>query len=147
MTNQEAFDKSVAHVLSQEERCERAGYCAYAGEREGQACGVGVLLKRETGQKLDETFNEYNWTAIVNTSKRTNEDSGRRAVAQAAVDELEGVDPSLLERLQVVHDSHASRGLGSKWRMYDAYVSLASRFGLKMSHPKPDEPRPSDDGY
>lgn len=148
MTNQEAFEKSVRHVMAQTERCTRGttkpGVCAYAGPNE-TACGVGVLLKRETAELLDETFGDFNWPAIVRCASYELAAPARKVVAEKAVAELSGVNESLLGKLQLIHDRAPARDERARYHMLRQYRSLAREFMLDMPTIDNDPEEPEDE--
>lgn len=103
MTNQEAFDKMVAHLRKQGQKAQENGACRYR-TKNGLMCAVGCLLTDE----------EYR--------------PGMEGKGVEHMQHLYGVFPKLsvglLAEMQDTHDAYAP----SHWE--ERFASTATRYGL-----------------
>jgi len=113
MTNQEAFDKMVAHLRKQGRRADKNGVCRYRTE-EGLMCAVGCLL----------TDDEY---------KPGMEGMGVEAM-MAAYDIRFGVNENLLAEMQDTHDAWDP----THWET--RFADTAARYGLVYAPATPIQP-------
>lgn len=94
-TNQEAFDKAVAHMLTMWSPCKEYGGCAYRDVRGGR-CAVGALI--------DDS--EYATSvAEVDDLANSGGDTGVMVLIAEHILDAGDVSPLLLARLQTIHDT------------------------------------------
>ena len=103
MTNQEAFDKMVAHLRKQGQKAKENGTCRYR-TKDGLMCAVGCLI----------TDAEY---------KPGMEGMGVEALLPA-YEVLQDLDPPLLAEMQDTHDAWAT----TDWEA--RFADTAARYGL-----------------
>ena len=113
MTNQEAFDKMVAHLRKQGQKAQENGTCRYR-TKEGLMCAVGCLL----------TDAEY---------KRSMEGKGVEHM-QHLYGVLQDLDPPFLAEMQDTHDAYAL----TDWEA--RFADTAARFGLVYVPATPIQP-------
>lgn len=106
MTNQEALDKVVAHLMSQTEICKIGRRCQYT-DGKGNHCAVGALLPEEVCSGIAGS-----WCTLI----------GDAAIIDAALTHLADVDDFLLLDLQGVHD--CPRGFLGGARDHDAKIEM-----------------------
>ena len=136
MTNQEAFDKALAHLRKQGERSADAetGECLYRSGDSGLACAVGCLIP------------DSMWEVAVYEWERLNGDDGLHlnsyGIGELVSDDvgvdikrhLSGVELPFLMRLQRLHD------LPQNWRdgrfaAEGLAQGLAREYGLDYTPP------------
>ena len=103
MTNQEAFDKMVAHLRKQGRKAQENGTCRYR-TKNGLMCAVGCLL----------TDDEY---------KRGMEGMGVEHM-QRLYGVLQDLDPPLLAEMQDTHDAYDL----TEWE--ERFARTATTYGL-----------------
>lgn len=121
MTNQEAFDKVVAHLFTQRAKSVQGGECRYrmvTEDGEFRMCAIGALIPA----------NEYHPKL-----------EGKTVVEiQPYVPALRGLDTMLLRRLQTVHDGigTASYGLDTRDLKYleSKLRGIANMHGLEYNY-------------
>ena len=113
MTNQEAFDKMVAHLRKQGKPAKQNGSCRYRTEG-GLMCAVGCLL----------TDAEY---------KRSMEGKGVEYMLHF-YKVLPGLDTNLLAEMQDTHDAYDT----TTWEA--RFSDIATRFGLVYVPATPIQP-------
>ncbi len=116
MTNQEAFDKMVAHLRKQGQKAKEDGSCRYRTE-EGLMCAVGCLL----------TDAEY---------KRSMEGKGVEHM-QHLYGVLQDLDPPFLAEMQDTHDAYDP----TNWEA--RFADTAARFRLVYVPATPIQPATS----
>lgn len=146
MTNQEAFEKSYRHVMSQPKRCESLNArgmtsCSYAAP-DGCSCGVGCLLPREIAERAEGKLGGHNWRAIDRWSRGeyyandlVAEDARAEKTLECAkaVAPLAGVSVDLLSQLQSIHDQTLGRTTAEdRHFLNDCFERLAANLRLKM---------------
>ena len=92
MTLQEIFDKVAVHLLTQQERSETCGGCAYRGER-GLMCAVGCLIP-------DELYDSSMESLCATTILVDFPEFGKYIRGNTPHPDM----PYLLSRLQNIHD-------------------------------------------
>ncbi len=113
MTNQEAFDKMVAHLRKQGKPAKQDGSCRYRTD-DGLMCAVGCLL----------TDAEY---------KRSMEGKGVERM-QRTYGVLQDLDPSFLAEMQDTHD-------GWETTVWEArFADTAAHHGLVYAPATPIQP-------
>lgn len=112
MTNQEAFDRVVAHARAQGRKAIEPGKntCRYRTS-DGLMCFVGCLIPDEQYRPELEGQNAYSLTTMVN------------------VPALDGLRSAFLQSMQVVHD----RDEPDRWER--EFAELAIEFGLTYTPP------------
>ena len=113
MTNQEAFEKSVRHVMSQTRQCGDSNTCFYS--RGQEACAIGILLPPD-----------------VRASMPSNAGVDSPSVKGVVKQHLAGVDGSLLQALQDTHDQVDNRELEDRRELFDRFQVIADDFDLRM---------------
>lgn len=113
MTNQEAFDKMVAHLRKQGKPAHEDGSCRYR-TKDGLMCAVGCLI----------TDAEY---------ERGMEGRGVEAI-MAAYEVLQDLDPPLLAEMQDTHDAWGT----TVWEA--CFADTAARYGLVYAPATPIQP-------
>lgn len=113
MTNQEAFDKMVAHLRKQGKPAHEDGSCRYR-TKDGLMCAVGCLI----------TDAEY---------KRGMEGMGVENM-MAAYEVLQDLDPPLLAEMQDTHDVYDP----TVWE--ERFADTATRYGLVYAPATPIQP-------
>ena len=113
MTNQEAFDKMVAHLRKQGQKAQENGTCRYR-TKEGLMCAVGCLISDA----------EY---------KRGMEGMGVEHM-MAAYEVLQDLDPPFLAEMQDTHDAYDP----ADWEK--RFASTAARYGLVYAPATPIQP-------
>jgi len=113
MTNQEAFDKMVAHLRKQGRKSEHRGACRYR-TKDGLMCAVGCLLTDE----------EY---------KRGMEGMGVEHM-QHRYEVLQDLDPPFLAEMQDTHDAYDP----TDWEA--RFASTAVTYGLVYAPATPIQP-------
>lgn len=109
MTNQTAFNKVARHLLTQNARCvNSSNACVYRGPK-GLKCAIGALIPDDQYKRRFDT-RQFNTDDLVDVG----------------VPALQGLDPSLLRELQVVHDVHAVEF----WPWY--LIDVANKFNLRV---------------
>ena len=130
LTNQELFDRSATHLLTQMEQCQTVDpddrvFCRYRNDA-GQACAIGGVIPDELYNPLIENSAA---SSLVNGEFEIPE--ARTKISEEIRDGLatlfRDVDPALLDRLQAIHDVDPPR----TWRERLDY--LASRHYLDDS--------------
>ena len=113
MTNQEAFEKSVRHVMSQTRQCGDSETCFYS--RGQEACAIGILLPPDVRKSMPSNtgINSPSLRGVVNTH-------------------LAGVDIELLGRLQDAHDEVADREPEDLRELFDRFRLIGYAAGLRM---------------
>jgi hypothetical protein len=130
VNNQEAFTRIIVHCcLVQTERSyvPGPGICRYAGPN-GNSCAVGCLLPRNLSEALDK-LGTASWVNIYSTRY------DKSLAATQAIKLLKGVDPGLLQRCQVVHDSVRERDALGRKSLWDYFEGVAQQYddlGLHM---------------
>jgi hypothetical protein len=113
MTNQEAFDKMVAHLRKQGQKAKEDGSCRYR-TKDGLMCAVGCLL----------TDAEY---------KRSMEGKGVEHM-QHLYGVLQDLDPPFLAEMQDTHDAYDP----NEWEA--RFASTAVTYGLVYAPATPIQP-------
>ncbi len=113
MTNQEAFEKSVRHVMSQKRQCGDDRSCFYS--RGEEACAIGILLPPD-----------------VRASMPPNTGVDSPSVQGVVKQHLAGVAIELLRALQATHDQVDSRELKDHRELFDRFQAIADDFDLRM---------------
>lgn len=113
MTNQEAFDKMVAHLRKQGQKAYENGACRYR-TKGGLMCAVGCLI----------TDAEY---------KRSMEGRGVEYMLPDH-EVLQDLDPPFLAEMQDTHDAYDP----AEWEA--RFASTAARFGLVYAPATPIQP-------
>lgn len=106
MTNQEAFDKMVAHLRKQGAKSMQDTLCMYRGEN-GMMCAVGCLIPDS------EYSDDLEGIAISDMAEKP--------------DCLEGFNPDMIDDMQTCHDQHDVE----KWEA--SFERIALRFNLKLT--------------
>lgn len=108
MTNQEAFDTMVRHLRKQGRKSEndQKDYCLYRGP-EGLKCAVGVLIPDSEYQKK--------W-----------DEAGIRVNELGHCQSLNGLDLTMLEKMQFAHDCASV----DSWEI--CFERIAARYHLSM---------------
>lgn len=113
MTNQEAFDKMVAHLRKQGQKAQENGACRYR-TKGGLMCAVGCLLTDE----------EY----------RPGMEGKGVEHMQHLYGVLQDLDPPLLAEMQDTHDAYAP----SHWE--ERFARTAATYGLVYAPATPIQP-------
>lgn len=113
MTNQEAFDKMVAHLRKQGQKAIQNGVCRYRTE-EGLMCAVGCLLADD----------EY----------RSGMEGMGVEVMMFAYEVLQDLDPLVLAEMQDTHDAYDP----AEWEA--RFADTATRYGLVYVPATPIQP-------
>ena len=121
MTNQEAFDKVVAHLFTQRAKSTQNGMCRYrmvTKEGELRMCAIGAIIPE----------NEY----------FTNLEGKTVTEIQYQVPVLRGLDTVLLSLLQAVHDDTGTSTYGLDARdlkyMESKLRGIANMHGLEYNY-------------
>lgn len=103
MTQQQAFDKMVAHLAQQGRRCMKGNRCAYRGN-DGTKCVVGAMISDGIAEHLDEmTTDQPNAVGDA--------DVWRMVVEELALEDLPDERARLFyQEMQNVHDTSDDLG-------------------------------------
>ncbi len=114
MTNQEIFDKVVAHLRKQNARSVMMLKCLYRGPN-GLKCAVGCLIS-------DDAYSRDLETRVVGASK----------VQSALLASGVPNDETTIDMLRSLQQTHDYQDI-SNWEHY--FMSIAERYNLKYSQP------------
>lgn len=164
MDNQEAFDRSVRHVMRQTigagnvvaiDHPKPAIECSYHIIQDGvtNTCGIGCLVDEPLQVQLEAEFHNRNVGAILReASRELAYHAGLpgvlppSSVAVRFAAELAGVSDLLLSDLQGAHDSTLERGEYAKEQLWEKFKSLARYHGLKCDPSLKGEERHDEPG-
>jgi hypothetical protein len=114
MTNQEAFDKVVAHLKQMKQRCysQLRGGCTYFDPATKNRCAIGTLLTEEEARKARGDV----YCVVFSLNPPS----------------LKGLDKGLLARLQGIHDSQDGWNKNGFYR-WDRFKEAALAYNLDAS--------------
>lgn len=128
MTDQEAYDTALAHLREQGARCysdTRGGGCLYRGP-DGRKCAIGALIPDGMVEFDRETrHGTANSLPVVDLV----------SVSAEVFALFEGVDTTLLEALQSLHDTALSWDFGAGFVGENEAEGIAIGHGLDYSPP------------
>jgi hypothetical protein len=120
MTNQEFFDRSVAHLRKQGRKSRGANLaCLYRHPDNGDGCAVGGVMPEDLIQK------------VIAAGCNTSSFDGLLSMVPEAAEFFDGVDVSLGIDMQVVHDGREPKD----WEY--GFRRVASEYGLTLQ-PAPE---------